>query len=479
MAVLLASTSDLDDLIPTLVAYQVEWNKLRRRARGRRPEGDDPDPPRAPRRSAARRRTGPACARPGATWLVPRRGPQPAAEPAHPDARRLAGGLRADDAALVAPVQRQMEEQGAATGRSTSSPPTRTRWSTSSPRRRGRARPTWCASSRSTARRTCARSSSASARAGPRARGRTSSTSPHGCLESLPEDGEDWERRRTAEHSVGVRTSPRARRCACPPRSSRSTGSTRRARPAAGWRRRREAREVGRGGGQHRVSARPRRLQHPARGRRPTDTVRGVYVLGKAATLNADVGDVLISGVIHDEHSGSTYWLDNAFSFDDIAPFLRFGSGLDNQRAVTVKSTFLQNREYLDFYYREAYTVVEMEAGPFCNAVYEIADAIATRSARRSTSPSSRSTSGSSTTPLTPRTRRRARSAPAGCPTTAWTRRTRARSRSCAGSSRSKTSSRRRSACAAAGAARPARDLDALGPGAGRPRAASRPPASS
>ena len=52
-----------------------------------------------------------------------------------------------------------------------------------------------------------------------------------------------------------------------------------------------------------------------------------------------------------------------------------FGSGLDNQRAVTVKSTFLQNRNYLDFYYREAYTVVEMEAGPFCNAVYEIADA--------------------------------------------------------------------------------------------------------
>src|ERR687894_927127 len=29
MAVLLASASDLDDLIPTLVAYQIEWNKLR------------------------------------------------------------------------------------------------------------------------------------------------------------------------------------------------------------------------------------------------------------------------------------------------------------------------------------------------------------------------------------------------------------------------------------------------------------------
>ena len=103
--------------------------------------------------------------------------------------------------------------------------------------------------------------------------------------------------------------------------------------------------------------------------------LKGVYVLGKAATLNADVGDVMLSSVVHDEHSGSTYWLDNAFGVNDLAGDLRFGSGLDNQRAVTVKSTFLQNRAYLDFYYREAFTVVEMEAGPYCNAIYEIADA--------------------------------------------------------------------------------------------------------
>jgi len=106
-----------------------------------------------------------------------------------------------------------------------------------------------------------------------------------------------------------------------------------------------------------------------------TAALRGVYVLGKAATLNADVGDVMLSSVVHDEHSASTYWLDNAFGVDDLAGDLRFGTGLDNQRAVTVKSTFLQNRAYLDFYYREAFTVVEMEAGPYCNALYEIADA--------------------------------------------------------------------------------------------------------
>jgi hypothetical protein len=104
------------------------------------------------------------------------------------------------------------------------------------------------------------------------------------------------------------------------------------------------------------------------------DTLKGVYILGKAATLNAAVGDVMISDVVYDEHSASTYWLDNAFSFEDIQPYLVFGSGLDNQRAVTVRSTFLQNRGYLDFYYREAFTVVEMEAGPFCGAVYELAE---------------------------------------------------------------------------------------------------------
>jgi hypothetical protein len=106
-----------------------------------------------------------------------------------------------------------------------------------------------------------------------------------------------------------------------------------------------------------------------------TAGLRGIYVLGKAATLNADVGDVMLSSVVHDEHSGSTYWLDNAFGVEDLMGDLRFGTGLDNQRAVTVKSTFLQNRAYLDFYYREAFTVVEMEAGPYCNAIYEIADA--------------------------------------------------------------------------------------------------------
>ena len=100
--------------------------------------------------------------------------------------------------------------------------------------------------------------------------------------------------------------------------------------------------------------------------------VAGVYVLGKAATLNADVGDVMIPNVVYNEHSGNTYWLDNCFTAADVQPNLVYGSALDNQRAVTVRGTFLQNRDYLDFYYQGRYTVVEMEAGPYLDACYEI-----------------------------------------------------------------------------------------------------------
>jgi hypothetical protein len=101
------------------------------------------------------------------------------------------------------------------------------------------------------------------------------------------------------------------------------------------------------------------------------ERVAGVYVLGKAATLNASVGDVLVVGAVRDEHTGNTYWLDNCFGAEDVAPFLVFGSALDGQRAVTVLGTFLQNRGHLELSYREAYTVVEMEAGPYLAAVYE------------------------------------------------------------------------------------------------------------
>ena len=45
---------------------------------------------------------------------------------------------------------------------------------------------------------------------------------------------------------------------------------------------------------------------------------------------------------------------------------------LDNQKSVSVRGTFLQNDRYMSVFYREGYTDIEMEAGPYLSAVYEL-----------------------------------------------------------------------------------------------------------
>src|SRR5690606_39612432 len=87
--------------------------------------------------------------------------------------------------------------------------------------------------------------------------------------------------------------------------------------------------------------------------------IRGIYVMGKAATLNGRVGDIMISTVAYDEHSENTYLFGNCFAAADIAPLVRYGTVLDNQKSLTVRSAFLQNRDYMNVFYREGYTVLE------------------------------------------------------------------------------------------------------------------------
>ncbi len=100
--------------------------------------------------------------------------------------------------------------------------------------------------------------------------------------------------------------------------------------------------------------------------------ILGVYSIGKAASLNATIGDVMIPNVVHDEHSQNTYLFANCFAADDVAPYLVYGTVLDNQKAVSVLGTFLQNTHYMDVFYREGYTDIEMEAGSYLSAVYEM-----------------------------------------------------------------------------------------------------------
>lgn len=98
----------------------------------------------------------------------------------------------------------------------------------------------------------------------------------------------------------------------------------------------------------------------------------GIYVMGKAATLNGRRGDVMIPNVTFDEHSHNTYLYNNCFAAEDVGRDLVYGTVLDNQKSVAVLGTFLQNAKVMEVIYREGYTDIEMEAGPYLSAVYEL-----------------------------------------------------------------------------------------------------------
>jgi hypothetical protein len=102
-------------------------------------------------------------------------------------------------------------------------------------------------------------------------------------------------------------------------------------------------------------------------------SLRGLYSMGKAATLNGVVGDVMIPIVVYDEQSRNTYLFDNCFRARDVSPHLVYGTALDNQKAVTVRGTFLQNARFAHVFYKENYTSIEMEAGPYLSAACELA----------------------------------------------------------------------------------------------------------
>lgn len=98
----------------------------------------------------------------------------------------------------------------------------------------------------------------------------------------------------------------------------------------------------------------------------------GTYIMGKAATLNGRVGDVMLPNVVHDEHSKNTYLFNNCFKASQLSPYLAYGMLLDNQKALTARGTFLQNRDFMDVFYKEGYTIIEMEGGPYLSAMYEM-----------------------------------------------------------------------------------------------------------
>jgi len=80
----------------------------------------------------------------------------------------------------------------------------------------------------------------------------------------------------------------------------------------------------------------------------------------------------MIPNVTYDEHSHNTFMYNNCFNAGDVSPYLVYGTVLDNQKSVSVLGTYLQNARVMEVIYREGYTDIEMEAGPYLSGCSEL-----------------------------------------------------------------------------------------------------------
>jgi len=98
--------------------------------------------------------------------------------------------------------------------------------------------------------------------------------------------------------------------------------------------------------------------------------LKGVYIIGKAAILSGSVGDLQIPAVIFDERSDKIFFIKNIFNEEFV--FKAFQSKiLKEQKAVSVRGTFLENQKQLERYSKASFNIVEMESGPYLTALSE------------------------------------------------------------------------------------------------------------
>jgi hypothetical protein len=99
--------------------------------------------------------------------------------------------------------------------------------------------------------------------------------------------------------------------------------------------------------------------------------LKGVYILGKASFLHATIGDIAIPNTIYDTYGMNVFIFDNAFTKEYFEEF-KSGSVLVNQKVVSSKGTLLHPLEVVQKLFMNDYTIIEMENGPYLNALYEM-----------------------------------------------------------------------------------------------------------
>ena len=98
--------------------------------------------------------------------------------------------------------------------------------------------------------------------------------------------------------------------------------------------------------------------------------LKGVYIIGKAAMLTSEIGDILIPNVVFDERLNNVFHPKNVFN--EYFPFTAYQTAiLKNQKAISVYGTFLENEAQLHEYISSGFNIIEMETGPYLAAIYQ------------------------------------------------------------------------------------------------------------
>ena len=98
--------------------------------------------------------------------------------------------------------------------------------------------------------------------------------------------------------------------------------------------------------------------------------LRGVFILGKSAATLGRLGDILIPSQVYDSHTATRYQFHNCMTIRRLTPYLNRIAVFDDQKSVTVRGTFLHGRETSASLIRDDFTGMEMEAGPYLRALH-------------------------------------------------------------------------------------------------------------
>ncbi|MCF8034876.1 MAG: hypothetical protein K9K66_19335 [Desulfarculaceae bacterium] len=91
---------------------------------------------------------------------------------------------------------------------------------------------------------------------------------------------------------------------------------------------------------------------------------QGLFVLGKSAAMIGRLGDIMIPTQVRDVHSQRLFELPNCLNARRLAPYLYDAAVFDEQRSLTVHGTFLHSWDTVRQLQRADFTGIEMEAGP-------------------------------------------------------------------------------------------------------------------